>query len=220
MATNTRKTVRPFPETDLYCITAEIHSKGRDNIEVVKQMIAAGVRIIQYREKEKSMKEKYEQCLRIRELTRHADVFFIVNDHVDLAVLVKADGLHLGQDDLPIKHVREIIGGNMLIGMSTHSPDQATAAVAQGADYIGVGPIFKTYTKKDVCDPVGFEYLEHVVASQPPIPFITIGGIKSHNIEEILNRGAKCTALVTEIVGADNIGKKIAEIRRIIRRQQ
>ncbi len=210
---------RQLPETDLYCITAENHSKGRDNIEVVKEMIAAGVRIIQYREKEKSMKEKYEQCLKIRELTRQADVFFIVNDHVDLAMLVKADGLHLGQDDLPIKNVREMAGEDMLIGMSTHSPDQAAAAVDQGADYIGVGPIFKTYTKKDVCDPVGFEYLEHIVANPKTISFVTIGGLKAHNVAEVISRGAVCVALVTEIVGADDIGMKIAEIRRIIRRQ-
>ena len=219
MANNHRREGRQFPETDLYGITAESYSKGKDNIEVVQQMIAAGIRIIQYREKEKNMKQKYEQCLKIRELTREAGVFFIVNDHVDLAMLVQADGVHLGQDDLPIDDARQLTGQDMVIGLSTHSPEQAADAVARGADYIGVGPIFQTYTKKDVCSPVGFEYLEHVVSSNLSIPFVTIGGIKAHNISQVISRGAECVALVTEIVGADNIGMKIAEIRRTIRRQ-
>ena len=209
-----------LPQTDLYGITAETYSKGKNNIVVVEEMIAAGIRIIQYREKEKSTHEKYSQCLKIRELTRDAGVFFIINDHVDLAMLVDADGIHIGQDDYPIQAVRRLVGRKMAIGLSTHSPAQATAAIEQGADYIGVGPIFQTFTKKDVCDPVGFEYLEWIVAQKPPIPFVTIGGIKSHNIAEVIKRGATCTALVTEIVGADNITLKIKELRQIIRREQ
>ncbi|MBW1899246.1 MAG: thiamine phosphate synthase, partial [Deltaproteobacteria bacterium] len=108
-----------FPDTDIYCITDERHARGRDNIEVVKQMIDAGVKIIQYREKEKDMADKYEQCLKIRELTREAGIFFIVNDHVDLALLVKADGIHVGQEDFPIEAVRRLVGENMVIGLST-----------------------------------------------------------------------------------------------------
>ena len=105
MHSNNNKKIK-LPETDLYGITSEEHSKGRDNIEVVRQMIAAGIKIIQYREKEKDMGEKYEQCLAIRKLTREADAFFIVNDHVDLAMLVEADGIHIGQEDLPIQVCR------------------------------------------------------------------------------------------------------------------
>lgn len=207
------KTTINFPDTDIYCITDEAHSRGRDNIEVVKQMIDAGVKIIQYREKEKNMTEKYEQCLKIRELTREAGVFFIVNDHIDLALLVEADGVHVGQEDLPIEAVRRLVGENVAIGLSTHSPLQAKEAIERGADYIGVGPIFKTFTKKDVCDPVGFEYLDHIVQNYPEISFVAIGGIKAHNVAQVVRHDAKWISLVTEITGAENIGLKIKEIR-------
>ena len=121
-------------------------------------MIAGGIGIIQYREKKaaKSSSEIFAECLKIREMTRAAGVTFIVNDHVDVAMLVGADGVHVGQDDLPVADVRRLLGPGKIIGLSTHSPEQATEAVKCGADYIGVGPIFATKTKDDVCDAVGF----------------------------------------------------------------
>jgi thiamine-phosphate pyrophosphorylase len=203
-------------EADIYGITAEEYSLGRSNIEVVAHMIEAGIRVIQYREKDKSDRLKYEECLKIRELTRVAGVTFIVNDRPDLALLVGADGIHLGQDDLPPQEVREIVGGEMFIGLSTHSPAQAEAAVRLGVDYIGVGPIFATNTKKDVCAPVGLEYLDYVVKNIR-LPFVALGGIKEHNIAEVYRRGARCIALVTEIVGARDIGAKVRALRKAIR---
>lgn len=202
-------------DTDLYCITAEEYSLGRSNVDVVSHLINAGVKIIQYREKEKCMAQKYDECLQIRKMTSDAGVTFIVNDHVDLAMAVHADGVHVGQDDLPVSEIRRVTGGKMIIGLSTHSPEQAKLAVKEGVDYIGVGPVFKTYTKKDVCDPVGFEYLEYVAANMD-IPFVAIGGIKEHNLGEVISRGASCVAMVTEIVGADDIGNKIKNLRNII----
>lgn len=203
-------------EADIYGITAEEYSLGRSNIEVVAHMIEAGIRVIQYREKDKSDRLKYEECLKIREMTRVAGVTFIVNDRPDLALLVGADGIHLGQDDLPPQEVREIVGGEMFIGLSTHSPAQAEAAVRLGVDYIGVGPIFATNTKKDVCAPVGLEYLDYVVKNIR-LPFVALGGIKEHNIAEVYRRGARCIALVTEIVGARDIGAKVRALRKAIR---
>lgn len=202
-------------DTELYCITAEEHSRGRCNTEIVEEMLAAGVKIVQYREKEKKLGLKYEECLKIREMTRAAGATFIVNDDIDIARLVKADGVHIGQEDLPIEKVRELVGEDMIIGLSTHSPAQARDAVARGADYIGVGPIYKTYTKKDVCDPVGLEYLEYVAANID-IPFVAIGGIKEHNLQEVVARGARTVALVTEVVGAESIRGKIEAVRRVM----
>lgn len=201
--------------TDLYCLTDSSHSMGRSNIEVVKEMIEAGIKIIQYREKDKSLKEKYEECTEIRKLTKEAGVKFIVNDNIDIAILVDADGVHIGQDDLPVKEVRKLIGKDKIIGLSTHSPDQAKEASALGVDYIGVGPIFKTFTKKDVCDPVGFEYLDYVVENID-LPFVAIGGIKEHNINDVASRGASCIAMVTEITEAEDIGEKINSVRKKI----
>lgn len=207
-----KKKLAALLAADIYGITAEEHSRGRDNITVVRAMIEAGIRVIQYREKEKSLRTKYFECLQIRELTRKAGVTFIVNDQVDLALLVDADGVHVGQDDLPPEQVRELVGPERIIGLSTHSPEQARAALQAGADYIGVGPIYATKTKKDVCEPVGLEYLEYVVQNIS-LPFVAIGGIKEHNIAEVKSRGAKCMALVTEIVGAEHIAEKVKAIR-------
>ncbi len=199
--------------TDLYCITAESYSKGRDNIQVVKELLSAGVRVIQYREKEKPMIIKYQECQQIRKLTREYGAIFIVNDHLDLAIAVEADGVHVGQDDLPIEVVRDMVGGDMIIGLSTHTPEQAEEAVKKGADYIGVGPIFATSTKKDIPAPVGLEYLEYVV-NNIKIPYVAIGGIKEDNISSVREMGANCICLITEIVGAENIGEKVASLRR------
>lgn len=202
--------------TELYCITAEELSMGRSNIEIVKEMIAAGVKIIQYREKDKSMKVKYNECSIIRKMTKEAGVTFIVNDDIDLAMIVEADGVHIGQDDLPIEKVRELVGEEMIIGISTHCPEDAQQAVKDGADYIGVGPVFKTATKKDACDPVGLDYLEYV-AKHIPIPFVAIGGIKLNNISEVVKKGAECIAIITEITTSSNIPERINEIREIIK---
>lgn len=203
-------------ETGLYCLTAEEYSRGRSNMEVVNAMIKAGVKLIQYREKDKKLLEKYKECVAIRELTKAAGVTFIVNDDVHIAILVKADGVHIGQDDLPIEQVRKLVGEEMIIGVSTHSPEQARDAIEKGADYIGVGPIYNTFTKKDVCAPVGLEYLAYAAANVE-IPFVAIGGIKEHNLQEVISKGAKCVALVTEIVGADNIEGKIESIKNKIK---
>lgn len=204
---------------DIYGITAGEYSRGRSNLEVARQMIAAGIKVIQYREKEKTLREKYNECLQIREITRESGVTFIVNDHVDLALLVGADGVHIGQDDLPPEQVRQLVGDEMIIGMSTHSPAQARAAISSGVDYIGVGPIFATQTKKDVCAPVGLEYLDYAV-NNVDIPFVAIGGIKEHNISEVARRGARCIALVTEIVGAEDIAAKVRVLRVAIDHSQ
>ncbi|XXJ20206.1 thiamine phosphate synthase [Desulfovibrio caledoniensis] len=199
-------------DTDLYCLTAEKFSNGRSNIEVVREMLDAGVKLVQYREKEKKAGAKLEECRAIREMTREAGAAFIVNDDIDIAILVGADGVHVGQEDLPVECVRELVGPDMAIGLSTHSPEQARDAIRRGADYIGVGPIFRTYTKDDVVDPVGFEYLDYVVANHD-IPFVAIGGIKEHNLGEVVRHGARCAALVTEIVGDADITAKITALR-------
>ena len=201
-----------IPPNGLYCITGEGFSRGRTNIQVVREMIAADIKTIQYREKEKHDRDKYQECLEIRKMTEDAGVVFIVNDDVALALSVKADGVHIGQDDLPFHKVRELTGGDMIIGFSTHSPRQAGEAVAMGADYIGVGPIFRTFTKKDVCEPVGLEYLDYAVGNCP-IPFVAIGGIKEDNIADVAGRGARLICAVTEILEADNIREKIISLR-------
>jgi thiamine-phosphate pyrophosphorylase len=126
---------------------------------------------------------------------------------------VEADGVHIGQDDLPAEKARELIGEKMLFGLSTCSPQQVDAAVKSGIiDYIGVSPIYETSTKKDVCAPVGLELLDYVVQHYQ-IPFVALGGIKQSNVNEVVKHGATCVAMITEIVGAKDIGGKIKAIR-------
>ena len=203
-----------FMTTDLYGITDELHSSGRSNVQVVGNMIAAGIKVIQYREKDRVLRQQYEECRLIRELTRRAGVMFIVNDHVDLALAVEADGVHVGQDDLPPERIRQLVGDRMIIGLSTHSPQQADQAVEQGVvDYIGVGPVFATTTKRNVCAPVGLEYLDYVVKNIA-LPFVAIGGIKEHNINAVRSRGARLIAVVTGIVGAGDISAAVDSLRQ------
>jgi len=200
-----------FSGKKLYCILGEEFSLGRSNVYVAEQMVKAGVGIIQYREKEKKKLHKLEECVKIRSITKKSGALFIINDDIDIALLVQADGVHVGQDDLPAKDVRKLIGHDMILGISTHSPEQALAAVSDGADYIGTGPIFKTFTKKDVCAPVGLSYLKYVVKNID-IPHVAIGGIKESNLDDVIDSGAACVCMVTEILGAEDI---ISTIKRI-----
>jgi thiamine-phosphate pyrophosphorylase len=205
---------KPAFPAGVYGITAAKFSAGRSNIEVVQQMIKGGIRLIQYREKRphKSFAEMLDECRTIRHLTREAGVLLIINDYPAIAQLVDADGVHVGQDDFPVPAVRQLIGPHKLIGLSTHGPEQAAAAVAAGADYIGVGPIYSTQTKEDVCAPVGLGYLDHVVRTCP-LPFVAIGGIKEHNLGEVLAHGATTVCLVTEIVGAADIATTTSRLQ-------
>lgn len=198
-------------KSGIYGITAEEWSLGRGNVEVVKAMLDGGVKIVQYRDKDKTLLEKYRDCVEIRDLTSARDALFIVNDHPEIAVAVEADGVHAGQDDLPISALRKTIGQQMLIGVSTHCPEQGHEAVEKGADYLGIGPIFSTKTKKNVCAPVGLRYLNYA-AENFSIPFVAIGGIKRHNLEAVMENGGSCIALVTEIVGAEDIASRVREV--------
>lgn len=206
---------KKFTLPSLYGIIYSRDSLGRSNIEIVKEMIKGGIKLIQYREKDLSLKQMLEECIQIRELTTKADVLFIINDHIDISIIVNADGVHIGQDDLPINHVKNLIGKDKIIGVSTHSPEQALKAVTDGVDYIGVGPIHNTQTKEK-CEPVGYSYLEWV-SENISIPFVAIGGIKESNLHEVVIRKAKSIALVSEITTSSNIKQKIHRLNKIIK---
>ncbi|WP_427042093.1 thiamine phosphate synthase [Fusobacterium sp. SB021] len=199
----------------IYGITGDNFAHGKSNLECVKAMIEGGIKIIQYRDKTKSIKEKVKEAREIRELCKRNEVVFIVNDHVDIAILVDADGVHIGQDDMDPSDVRKLIGDNKIIGLSTHSEEQGMKAYLNpDVDYIGVGPIFPTTTKDTA--PVGLGYLEYAVKNLH-LPFTAIGGIKEHNLHEIISRGAKNVCLVSDIVGADNITEKVKELQKLMK---
>jgi thiamine-phosphate pyrophosphorylase len=199
-------------ETELYALTDSRLSLGRSVGDVVDALLRAGIRIIQYREKHRKAGIMLQECQILRRMTLEAGACFIVNDHADIALLCQADGVHVGQEDIPVPALRALLGPDAIIGLSTHSPDEAIAAASAGADYIGVGPLFATLTKDDVCAPVGLGYLDWA-AAHSTLPFVAIGGIKRHNIGEVVRHGAKCCALVSELVGAEDIPARVAELR-------
>ena len=203
----------------LYVITGEQFHPGRPMLEVMEQAILGGADIVQLRDKKSSKRVVLEKARALRELTRKYGVTFIVNDHIDIALAVDADGVHLGQDDLPLTEARKIVG-NKIIGISTHAIEEARQAERDGADYIGVGPVFETKSKEDVVPPVTTSYVRQV-AAEIRIPFVAIGGIKLHNADEVLAAGATRLCAISAIVGSDDVKgtceaflAKIEEARR------
>ncbi|WP_297404951.1 thiamine phosphate synthase [uncultured Cetobacterium sp.] len=199
----------------IYGITDSKSGKNKDLITYCEELLKGGVKILQYREKNKNIKEKIEEAIKLRELTKKYNTLFIVNDHIDVALLSQADGIHIGQDDIPVSYARKLLGNKKIIGLSTHNKEQALKAIEDGVNYIGVGPIFNTETKVDVCAPVGFEYLNYV-KNNTNIPFVAIGGIKENNILSVLENGATSIALVSELVGNKDTLNKTKNINNLI----
>lgn len=202
---------KDYPKDEkIYLILGEEFSAGRSNLDVAEQALNSGVKIIQYREKHKSKRDKLEECRLLKSLIETYDGFFIVNDDIDIALLVEADGVHLGQDDMHISEARKIVG-NMCIGVSTHTIEEARQAVLDQADYIGVGPMFKTDTKKDLVASKGITFLQEV-SKEIEIPYVAIGGIKISRIQSIkpyMNQ----MAMISEICGSEDINKTINQIK-------
>ncbi len=158
----------------------------------------------QYRNKNGARKGIYETALMLSHIARNAQACFIVNDHADIAAVVGADGVHLGQDDLPIEFARKLLGRDKLIGISTHGLEQARAAEAAGADYIGFGPIFKTSTK-DAGQTQGIQNLT-IIKNSVAIPVIAIGGINQANVQFVAQTGADGAAVISSVLASLDIG--------------
>ena len=187
----------------LYVIIDRKSSGGRDLAYLAQEAIEGGADIIQLRDKDTSASEILKVGRVIRDLTHKKKIPFIINDRVDIAVALDVDGVHLGQDDLPIEAARSMMGSEKLIGLSTHSLPQALDAEKKGADYIGVGPIFSTPTKPDY-RAVGIDLIREV-RDKIKIPFVVIGGIDESNIDEVLAAGARRVAVVRAVCGAKDV---------------
>lgn len=200
----------------LYVITDRSMSRGRTHVEVAESALAAGASAIQLRDKTAALRSLSTDAVRLREITRSEGVSFIVNDYVDLALAVGADGVHLGQDDLPLPAARRVAGTELIIGKSTHTLEQAIEAEQEGADYIAIGPVFATGTKRGV-PPVGTALVAEV-CRRVTVPVVAIGGIKVHNISGVIAAGAAGAAVVSEVVSADDpemvCRRLIAEMER------
>ena len=184
----------------------------RDVIPLVKDMLSAGIRIIQYREKGKTPILRYQEAMILRRLTYDYHALLIIDDYVDLALAVHADGVHIGQDDLPPNTVRRIVGPNMLIGWSTHSISDLKAANRYTGviDYIGVGPIFSTQTKPNA-NSVGISYV-YWAKQFSKFPIVAIGGIKTTNADIVWQAHPDFICAVSEITESDNIQNTVYEL--------
>ncbi|QYR23001.1 thiamine phosphate synthase [Paenibacillus sp. sptzw28] len=194
---------RKWNDFRLYAITGENYHPGRSMLEVMEQALIGGADIVQLRAKDLSKQEVLAQGFALRELTRHYGVPLIINDHLDVALYVDADGVHLGQDDLQLAEARRILGPERIIGISTHNIGQALEAERGGADYIGVGPVFPTGTKPGRMA-VTTDYVREA-ARQVSIPFVAIGGITLENVDQVLDAGAARICAVSAIVGSSDV---------------
>jgi thiamine-phosphate pyrophosphorylase len=187
--------------------------------DLTNMALAAGVRIIQLRMKTPDTGKFYEVAAVLCPLVQKGGGVFIVNDRCDVAMAVGADGVHLGQEDLPLRDARTILGPGVLIGISTHNLSQALEAEAGGADYIGFGPIFPTTSKENPDPVVGVPGLREVRA-KVRVPIVAIGGINAKNIREVLASGADCAAVLSAVLAARDPSGALAELMRLVEDQR
>ena len=171
--------------------------------EIAGQLMRAGVRLLQYRAKNAPARETLEICKQLAQLARKEEAFFFVNDRPDLAYLAEADGVHVGQDDLSVEKARRVAGQEQWVGVSTHNRQQFEVAAASSADYVAIGPVFATTSKANPDPVVGTE----LVRQLRPLtrkPIVAIGGIRLENGAEVVEAGADCVAVISDIVCADD----------------
>ncbi len=208
-----------FLPAPIYPIT-DAHRSGLSHAAQVEQLIAGGANLIQLREKHRSAKEFFADAVRAIEIARRAgNVKIIINDRVDIALAARADGVHLGQTDLPPLEARKILGETAIIGFSTHNLAQAVAAQNLPLDYIAVGPIFATATKENPDAVVGLDNLQIIRRAVGNLPLVAIGGINRENFVSVLNSGAHSVALISALHQKSSISKTFAEFQTEINRR-
>lgn len=169
---------------------------GLSHTEQVKRLIAGGATLIQLREKHKAAGDWFPDALEAAILCRESGVICIVNDRVDVALAIDADGVHLGQDDMPVAAARRLLGQDKIIGLSTHSIGQLEAALREPVDYLAIGPIFDTSMKSDPDPAIGIEMLSKAAKTSGMMPLVAIGGIKADNLASIISAGAASAAII------------------------
>lgn len=203
-------------DLSLYVLTDPLLSRGRSHFEVVKAALAGGATSIQFRDKNLGTRAFLEVGGQLRHACRVAGVSFIVNDRLDLALALEADGVHLGPDDLPPPIARRLVGPDFIMGVSVDNVEEALQAVAAGATYLGAGPVFPTRTKLNTGPVMGLEGLARIVKAVP-VPVVGIGSIKPANLARVIATGAAGAAVISAAVGAEDIQGEVAGMAEIIR---
>jgi len=209
--------VRPSPgQWRLYVITDEKASRGRSHLQVAEAAILGGADVLQLRDKEASSGRLYRVAMQLRKLTRDANIPFIVNDRLDIALAAGADGVHVGQTDLPASVVREIMGPDRILGVSVDTVEEALLAERDGADYLGVGPVFEARgTKPDAGEPLGVDRIARI-RRHCRLPIVAIGGIDLENAGKVRDAGADAAAVISAIGTADDIARAVRRLKGIL----
>jgi thiamine-phosphate pyrophosphorylase len=205
---------RPF-DLSLYVITDAGLARGRDQVDVIEAAIRGGATMVQLRDKELPTNEQYALGLRLRELTHRTGTTLIVNDRADLALAIGADGVHLGQDDLPPRAARELLGPDAIVGVSAGNPRELGLVDREGADYIGTGPFAATGSKADAGAAIGAAGIA-AVRALTTLPIVAIGGISTANAAEAVRAGANGVSVISAIVSAADPETAARELRRIV----
>jgi thiamine-phosphate pyrophosphorylase len=192
-------------EIGFYLVTDSGLSK-KGTLSDVKDAVESGCRIVQYREKDKSTKEMVEEASEIKRICNDRAIF-LVNDRIDVALAVDADGVHIGQDDMPVETARKLLGEDKIIGLSVNDREEAILAEKLGADYVGLGPIFDTATKKDAGDGIGPLKIREV-KDAIKLPVVAIGGINKENCESVIQNGADSLVAISAVVCSDDVKRE------------
>ena len=201
---------------NLYFIMGTVNLAGRDPLYVLEEALKGGVTSFQLREKGPGAltgEELKAFALACQQLCEQYSVPFIVNDDIDLAIEIGADGIHIGQEDGYISVVRNKVGPDMLIGVSTHNVTEAIAAADAGADYIGLGPVYETQTKTDTQPVIGIETIREVASLLPGLPIVAIGGISERRAGAVIKAGASGVAVISAISGEEDPGEAASRLK-------
>ena len=209
----TKRFAKEKIDYSIYLLTDDTCLQGRPLLACVEEALGAGATLLQYRSKYKDGGAMYQEALALKELCDRYHVPLIINDRVDVALAVGAAGVHVGQDDLPCRVVRNLVGDDFLIGVSAHNPEEAREAAAAGADYLGCGAVFGTATKAGV-GTLGLERLRSI-RQAVSLPIVGIGGVKATNYGQVLATGANGAAIISGILAATDIGGEVAKFVRI-----
>ncbi len=200
---------------DLYVITDEKLSHGLRHDEIARKAVSGGADVVQLRDKELSAKDLYDVAIKIRSITSSTETMFIVNDRMDVALASKADGVHLGQDDIPLSAARMLAPRDFIIGVSVSNIEEAIRAEGFGADYVALGPIFPTSSKNDAGPGVGLDSLRDMRAAVS-IPLVAIGGIGASDINDVIMAGADGIAVISAVVSQPDIALAARSLRSLI----
>jgi thiamine-phosphate pyrophosphorylase len=207
---------RRSPDFDVYLVTDRHGTRGRDLVWVVEQALAGGVRAVQLREKDLGGGELFSLAENMKRLCVRYRARLFINDRVDIALAIDADGVHLGSGSMPVDVARKLLGDDKMIGASTHSMAEALAAERAGADFVLFGPVYFTPSKADYGEPQGIEPLKEVV-EKLSLPVYAIGGVNPENVEAVRKTGARGVALISAVIGAEEPKAISREMLRLLR---